>query len=107
MVDTYEETGEVIVHLAEQKYAIDNLVSFAESLEEDESITSMLSDLQPIKDIYDRLVTEDSETTVKKESSNKLVIGGGKKISLSEEDFNELRKAAYSLRAEITGNPDS
>jgi hypothetical protein len=106
MVDSYEEAGDVIAHLAEQKYAIDNLVSYAESLEEDENITSLLNDIEPIREIYNRLTAEGSETTVKKDSSNKLVIGGGKKINMSEQDFNALREAAFSLRARLTGNSD-
>ncbi|HEC42566.1 MAG TPA: hypothetical protein ENI20_07030 [Bacteroides sp.] len=54
LVDDYENAGFILQHLAEQKYAIDNLMVFAESLQdEDENIASVLENLHPLKEIYD------------------------------------------------------
>ena len=104
LVDDYEKAGQIIQHLAEQKFAIDNLMLFAESLQnEDANVAAVVKDLQPIKAIYDKIETGGGPTTVQKTESNKLVIGGGSKPRLSREDFEELKSAVFALRNEIAG----
>jgi hypothetical protein len=106
-VGEYQEADQLINHLADQKYALDNLVSFAESMPGDESVASMLADIQPIINIYKGLESTKQETTVRKESDNRLVIGGGKKIILPKEDFLLLKKETRTIRNKITENTGS
>jgi hypothetical protein len=107
MVGRYREADQLISHLAEQKYALDNLVSFAESLPGDESVESMLNDIQPLRDIYGNLASKRIETTIKKEPSGKLMVGGGNRILMPEEDFLKLKKETLEIRSRITGNAGS
>ena len=105
LVDDYDNAGQIIQHLAEQKYAIDNLMLFAETLQaEDANVATVVKDLQPIKAIYDKIEMSGGATTVQKGESNKLVIGGGSKPTLERADFEALSKATITLRNEITGN---
>ena len=104
MAAEFQETDQLINHLAEQKYALDNLVSFAETMPDDESVSGLLVDMKPIRDIYEQLQTKGEQTVVKKDSTNKLVVSGGKKIVLSEKDFLRLKQETGKIRNKITGN---
>ena len=104
MVESYDATSGLMDHLAEQKYALDNLAGYAQELKDDDAVANMLADMQPIRDVYARLDISGGPTTVKKDSSSRLVIGGGKNINLGEQDFKDLREAVTALRAKITGN---
>jgi hypothetical protein len=105
LVEDFDKAGQIIQHLAEQKYAIDNLILFAETLQaEDDNVAAVIKDLQPIKAIYDRIVMSGGTTTVQKGESNKLVIGGGSKPTLERADFEALSEATITLRNEIIGN---
>lgn len=104
LVDDFDNTGHIIQHLAEQKYAIDNLILFAGSIGDDAAVAAVIEDMQPIKSIYDGLEMGGGATTVEKDGDNRLVIGGGSKPSLSREEFEILRQETFSLRNNITGN---
>lgn len=104
MIAQYDATNYLIQHLADQKYAIDNLMAFAESIADDPNVSTTIEQLKPLKDIFIRLETTGGSTTVKKESENKLVIGGGKKIMLSEEEFNQLKEAVSQVRQNIVSS---
>jgi len=103
LVKDFDNAEQIIEHLAEQKYAIDNLMLFAESLADDNNIAAIVEDMKPIKDIYDGIETGSGMTTVEKSGSNKLVIGGGSKPAMTREEFEALRDITFSLRSEITG----
>lgn len=110
LVDDYDNAGNILQHLAEQKYAIDNLMVFAESLsEEDENIASVIDDMKPIRQIYDGLELGSGAVTIRTQNEasgkkpKKLVIGGGDSgpITLSHEDFNKLKEATIRLRTSL------
>jgi hypothetical protein len=103
LVEDYDQAGQIIGHLAEQKFAIDNLMLFAESLAEDEEIAGIVEDMKPIKDIFDGIGMSGGSTTVERGAENKLVIGGGSKPSMNKEEFEALREATMALRGKITG----
>ncbi|MFC2112019.1 hypothetical protein ACFLTA_02020 [Bacteroidota bacterium] len=107
MIDDYESAGYILTHIAEQKYAIDNLTVFAESLsEEDGNIASMLEQMRPIKQIYDGVATGGGGVTIKtqdeasEDQPKKLVIGGGDSSppTLSPEQFAKLKEETILLR---------
>ncbi len=104
MVDSYAATDDLINHLAEQKYALDNLMIFAMTLSDDPNVASIIEDMQPVISFYKKIGASYGGTTVKKEGGNKLVIGGGSKVKLTEEDFNQLKKIALEIRGNIVSN---
>jgi hypothetical protein len=97
----------ILQHLADQKYALDNLMKFAASIkDEDPNVAAVLGDLKPIKEIYDGMETTGGTTTVETEETTgdqpkKLVIGGGGQPHLSGKAFKELKKTTVELRNEL------
>ena len=104
MIEKYDTTNYLILHVAEQKYAIENIMASSENLPEDPDVLKTIEILKPVLDIYERFEITGGGTTVKKENLNKLIIGGGKKILLSEEEFTRLKEAASSVRNNIISN---
>lgn len=105
LVEDYDHAGQIISHLAEQKLVLDNLMMSArEFQDENATVAEVIDALEPIQAIYNRLEIQEGSTTVTKDVSNKLVIGGGSGPLMSPEEFESLKAATFSLRDEITGN---
>ncbi len=88
-------------HLADQKYCMDNLLSFATSLSDDPYVAGVITDLEPLEELYSKLGMSSGCTTVKNWGDGKLVIGGGNQPMLSTEDFERLRKIVTDIRNDI------
>jgi len=110
LVDDYDNAGYLLQHLTDQKYALENLMVFAESLKgEDENVSAVIEDLGPIVRIYEGLeagsgaVTIRTQTEATSEQPKKLVIGGGESSppTLSAKQFEELRQETIRLRTRL------
>lgn len=101
MIEQYDPSSYLIQHLAEQKYVLDNLLTSAAKIVDDPHVSVTIEMLMALNKIYNQLETTDGVTTVKKESDDKLVIGGGKKILISEKEFEQLKETALQIRYNI------
>jgi hypothetical protein len=112
LIDDYGMAGQLLQHLADQKYTIDNFMTFAENVKgDDPNVASTIEDLKKIKNIYDGIQPGSGKVSVKTEKAEegdqpkKLVIGGSgenSQPSLTEEDFRKLREAVIELRTKMT-----
>lgn len=104
------QTDYIMQHLADQKYALDNLVMFAESMQDqDPNVAAVMEDIKPIKEIYDNIAVVAGTTTVETDETadnqpKKLVIGGGSKPTLSKKEFEKLKKTTVDLRNRLVTN---
>jgi hypothetical protein len=100
----------ILQHLADQKYALDNLMMFAESMkDQDPDVAAVIEDMKPIKEIYDELTIVAGNTAVDTERKaddqpRKLVIGGGSKPTLSKKEFGQLKETTTELRNKLISN---
>ncbi len=108
MIDDYGSAGQMLQHLADQKYTIDNFMLFARSIESnDPGVESTIRDLEKIKSIYDGIQPGSGGVTIKSSSTSdakqpkKLLIGGAdekSQPSLTEDEFKKLKAAVVELR---------
>ena len=108
MIDDYGTAEDLLQHLADQKFTIDNFMVFAKNVDSaDPGVKSTIEDLEKIKSIYDGIEPGTGGVTIKpsKETDGKqpkkLVISGSKSASqprLSEDEFNALKAAIIELR---------
>ena len=111
LVDDYQEADYLLQHLADQKYTIDNFMSFAESVgKDDRNVASTIDDLKRIRQIYENIDPGSGEVIVSaskdpvNELSKKLVIGSGgeqSQPSMTRQEFEELKAAVIELRTKI------
>jgi len=113
MIEDYSTADQLLQHLADQKYSIDNFMLFAKGLgSNDPGVVSTLKDLEEIKSIFDGIKPGSGGVSIKTAESTdenqpkKLVIGGtgaGSQPHLSEKDFRALKAAVIELRNKAVG----
>lgn len=111
LIDNYEEADHSLQHLADQKFTIDNFMTFAEKVNTDDpNVAATLNDLKRIKALYDNINLSSGAISITKlneaedDQPKKLVIGGGSSESqptLTLKEFEELKAAVIELRTKI------
>ena len=111
LIDDYEQADFLLQHLADQKYTIDNFITFAKSVKgDDPNVASTIEDLEKIHQIYEGIDPGTGDVSIKTDGDSdagqpkKLVIGSSgsqSQPSLSPEDFENLKKAVVDLRTKI------
>lgn len=104
LVDKYEKDSDVVQLIADQKNIFENLVLYLEQHKNDPNVSSVIEDLQPIKDIYDKLEVKKVEKPKTPETAGKIVVGGTTKIVITEEQFNKLKQTISSVRNKLSEN---
>ena len=99
--DSFTEDNILVQHIADQKYVLDNIVSFAKPYSDDIDIKSTLDLLSPVIEAYNKIEIIPEETKVTKTSDGKLIISGGDKLVLSEELYNKLHLSITNARNQI------
>ncbi|MDA3890803.1 MAG: hypothetical protein PF517_03975 [Salinivirgaceae bacterium] len=93
-VDSYSDDNTLIKKLLDQKYVVNNLTQYVK-----QNNKEIIDDVEKLNVLFSNLESVDTETTVEKTKSNKLVIGGGSELSISPENFEKLKETIQSLRA--------
>ena len=111
LIEDYNVADEILVHLADQKYTLDNFMAFAESVgKEDPGVTETIEDLQNIKKFFDRIEAGSGSVSVStsreegREGPKKIVIGNpesSEERGLTEEEFNQLKSEVFEIRSNI------
>ena len=104
MIEVYDTSDNMIRHLADQGYALDNMITSSQGESADPNVAYALELLKPLMDIYERVEVIGGRMTIKKEGVGKLVIGGKSKNKLSEQDFIKLKETAAMIRNNIISN---
>lgn len=111
LIDDYDEADHTLQHLADQKFTIDNFMTFAENVKTDDpNVVATINDLKRIKALYDNINPGSGAISITKpdeaedDQPKKLIIGGGGSESqprLTLEEFEELKAAVIELRTKI------
>ena len=102
-VEEYSENDPVIQQLSELKYPFDNLLSRSSMYEDDTNVKNIIIYLNQIKEIFDQLVSEETELVVTEKDKGKLFISGGEQLIISEQDYLKMKKEILAIRNGITG----
>jgi len=106
LVNTYGENNPIIQRISDQKLVLENLQNYALVYSEDQNVSEAIKLLQPIRECYNNFKTISEETTVKKDKNGKLIISGGQKITITQEQYNKLRDITFAARKVITENSE-
>lgn len=100
----YDAESDLVQKIADQKYVLDNIVSYSKTYADDAAVKEILETLTPLHDIYNSLELEENPTDVSSTEDGKLIIGGGDRLIIAEEQFNQLKEEAFSIRNAIVEN---
>jgi hypothetical protein len=104
LCNSFSENNILVQNIADQKYVIDNIVTFSKNFGDNADIKNTLELMKPIISVYDSLKVVPQETKVTKTSDGKLVINGGNKLEITEVQYNQLKSASFEVRNQIIKN---
>jgi putative ubiquitin-RnfH superfamily antitoxin RatB of RatAB toxin-antitoxin module len=96
-VNEAKPNKEIVQKVADLKLSLEHLIGLLNSYEKNESIDLMLADMYRFKEVYDKLEVKKSATSVKQEGET-TVINGGTTISITMDQFKEIKALALEIR---------
>lgn len=101
----FEKNNEIIQLIADQKNIFENIILSLQQREADPNVADLIKELQPIKNVYDGLeVIKIENPNVKNAKANQIIVGGSTKIVMTEDQFNQLKKAIADVRNKLSGS---
>ena len=105
-LEPFSENSEVCQQIADQKLTLENLLIFISSVENDKFI-DIVNDLIKIEEIFNQNLDNSSDQDNNLELSNKtnenglVVFGGGNSLTLTNNQFDQLKTIVMDLRTSI------
>lgn len=103
LIDGYSADNPTIERLAEQKLTLENLLEFLTKYESDEAVKSTIADLGELKTIFEGLEEVEVESATEGNGGRVALGGTPKKLTMTEDQYNELTGKIVALRNGITG----
>jgi hypothetical protein len=105
LVEGYSDDNIVIRRIVEQKHSFTNLIKYAKKYHYDENTNTAIDLLTQIYNVFEKFdVIEESKSTIERDENNRMVLKGGKKIIISENEYNELKQIVTEVRNKIIEN---
>ena len=102
LIGDYSDDSQVIHRIVEQKHSFTNLIKYANKYYNDENTKVAVDLLNEIYVIFEKFPeVEESESKIERVDDNKMVLKGGKKIQISEDEFYELKEKIIEVRTKI------
>ncbi|MCQ2252356.1 MAG: hypothetical protein MJZ61_02770 [Bacteroidales bacterium] len=105
-IEAYNESDPNIQHIADEKNVFTSLMQYLEQLKDKPGIASTITDLKPIEEAYAQLnyVEIEPAKPVSTDEDAPTVLGGNKKLQLTEDNFNLLKARIGQVRQILTDN---
>jgi hypothetical protein len=97
MATKFKAGDPVIDRIAEQKYALDNLLGYLDKYSSDENVVEISRQLAGLKIIFDQL-KEESVSGVVSSKGTKKVLPGGTKITITEQQYAAIAAKIKDIR---------
>jgi hypothetical protein len=94
----FDNSGEAVQKIFEQKFVFDNYYEFALQYSDDIYVKTVLNELAVIKDMFDHFSYNESDINVSKSDDNIIIIEGGKEIIVTKEAYLGFRENITNLR---------
>lgn len=106
-IEKYTENDPNIQHIADEKNVFTSLMQYLGQMTDKPGISETLNDLKPIAEAYSKLQMVDAEPSKNTKTTNTegaILIGGNKKIEITEDNFNLLKARIAQVRQQLTDN---
>ncbi len=98
----YEANSPIVERLADQKYTLENLTDFLKKYESDANAAAVLAQFTELKAEFDKIGEQENAVSETKGKSKKVVLGGGKSLVLSAEQYKVIVNKIASIRNSFT-----
>jgi hypothetical protein len=100
----YSKDKGALNRLADQKFALDNLLDYMSEYKENADVAEVLTWFNELELVFANLAQKESKgagISFKKKESGKMLLGGGASISMSEDQFNAIKEKVNQIRNNI------
>ncbi len=102
LVGDYKPEDQNIQCIVDQKMAFDNLMKYSYEFSDDPNVSGSLEIVEPLSDFLKKITVVREETTVKKTEDGRIIVGGGDKLKITEQEYNKFKKLVGQIRKKIT-----
>jgi hypothetical protein len=88
--------------IAEQKFALKNLVDYYAKFGDRPNLKEMGDDLKALQEIFNQTASSPGKTTTSKDASGTVVIGTSSSVSISDETLKAIATKALEVRSKYT-----
>lgn len=97
----FEENSPVVERLADQKYTLDNLIEFLKKHESDPNVAEVLAQYKELQAEFNKIQEKDAVAITSKDKNVKI-LGGGKDLKLTAEQYAAIVGKIKSIRNSFT-----
>lgn len=101
MIKKFDPANPAIERIAEQKYTLDNLLGYLDKHKADENVSAVAGQLNELKAAFDQLKEESTSGAVASKDGKK-VLGGGTRITITEEQYKAIAEKVKSIHDSFT-----
>lgn len=101
MAKKFKADDPAIGRVAEQKYTLENLLGYLDKYKSDANVSDVAGQLNELKGVFAQLKEETSSGAVSAKNSKK-VLGGGTKITITEEQYKAISEKIKSIHDSFT-----
>lgn len=99
----YTKDKAAIERLADQKVTMENLILYLEKYSENSDVNEVLTWFKELEMVFAQLDEEETGKgiSLKKKDGGKMVLGGGSKVKITENQFNAIKDKVSEIRNKI------
>lgn len=97
----YDAKSPIVERLADQKYTLDNLIEFLKKYESDANVASVLTQFTELQAEFNKIGEKDAAPAASNDKSKKI-LGGGKELVISAEQYKAIVDKIKSIRNSFT-----
>ena len=101
LASKFDANSPVVERLADQKYTLDNLIEFLKKYESDANVASVLSQYTELQAEFNKIGEKDAAAAANAQGSKK-VLGGGKELSLTADQYKAIVEKVKAIRNSFT-----
>lgn len=98
----FEPNSPIVERLADQKYTLENLNDFLKKYESDANVASVLTQFKELETEFNKIGEKEDAASASTTKSKKVVLGGGKSLVLSAEQYKVIVDKIASIRNSFT-----
>jgi len=102
MIENFNADSEIALRIAEQKYSLENLLEYINTISNDESLEDIKIKLNKLLNDFDAI--EEVKVVAKSVSTSKKTIGSNTELKMTVEQFNVISANIKELRTHIIEN---
>lgn len=101
LASKFDANSPVVERLADQKYTLDNLIEFLKKYESDANVASVLAQYTELQAEFNKIGEKDAAAAANAQGSKK-VLGGGKELSLTADQYKAIVEKVKAIRNSFT-----